>query len=481
MTKKNGFMIYILSFTAFLIIPVLIVLTLSHALFTTDRFYTGIIKQMNLVEQIITAKNFEIENDIKREIEKRTGINAFKPEYEKIKKNYEESLASFNAFYRTEEYNRIRNQISELDKLKWIKSSDEFKSKDEFELFKKNKLAELKGELKGIDDYRKLGRDQVRLLEKELDVAEGDLKKAEKDMKSREKEAGKILKSRQNEFLNTIYADIHKISPVLTERLNTLFIDAELKNLINRYLDFLMSHDRQLQEGNVYTQRFDIDSGMIENLRVVKLPPLRISMRVKTEDGAERHLLSGVFVKSIGTIPGLSNPWIITKIFSMSDSWFIEKYARGKLRSVDMTISNGVISSGGPVTLKGDPAVITEYAMLFMTYGKYLKYITPAVILFFIFTILFSGADRKSGARFAGRVLKYQAYIFIILSAAVIITAFKPSWFLPGFGTDPVSDTLKESVIFAAASHTFIPVILIFTGVLMAGIILYRLGREGKA
>lgn len=481
MPKKNGFLIYILSFAAFLIIPVLIVLTLSYTLFTSDKFYTGIIKQMNLVEQIITAKNLEIENDIKKEIEKRTGIIAFKSEYDIIKKNYDDSLASYHALFKTEDYNRVRNQISELEKLKWIKSSDEFKNEDDFNNFKKNKLAELRGELKALDDYRKFARDQIRLLEKELEVAEGDLKKAEKDLQSREKEAEKILKSRQNEFLNTIYADIHKISPVLTERLNTLFIDAELKNLINRYLDFFMSHDRHLQEGNVFTQRFDIDSGMIENRRVVKLPPLRISLRVKTEDGAERHLLSEVFVKSIGTIPGLSNPWIITGIFSMSDSWLIEKYARAKLRSVDMTISNGVISSGGPITLKGSPAVIIEYAMLFMTYGKYLKYITPAIILFLIFTIFLAAQDKKTGARFSGKALKYQAYIFIIFSSAAVITALKPSLFLPGFGTDPVSDVLKESMLFAAASHFFIPLILIFTVIMLAGIILCRLGRDGEA
>ena len=196
MAKKKGLLLYILTFTAFIIIPVFICLTVSHILLTSDRFYTGITKQMNLVEKIIAAKNFETQNDIKREIEKRTGIIAFMPEYERVKKEYEERHLEFHSFYKTEEYIRIKNLIKELDNLEWIKSSDEFKEEDEFNLFKKNKLAELKGELKAIEQFRKAEKDRVNHLEKELDIAEGNLEKADKDLKAREKDADKILKSR---------------------------------------------------------------------------------------------------------------------------------------------------------------------------------------------------------------------------------------------------------------------------------------------
>lgn len=484
MAKKKGLILYILSLAAFIIIPVFICLTVSHVLLTSDRFYTGIVKQMNLVEKIIAAKNFEIENDIKREIEKRTGIKSFMPEYERIKKDYEERHLEFNSFYKTDKYISIKNQIKELDNLKWIKSPDEFKNEDEFKLFKKNKLAELKEEIKVIEDFRKTEKERVNLLEKELDIAEGNLKKADKDLRTREKDADKILSSRQNEFMNSMYSDIHKISPVLTEQLNTLFIDAELKKVINIYLNFLMSHNIQKQEGNVFVQRFDIDSGMIENRKVIKLPPLNLSLKVKVNEGGiqkDRHLLSEVFVKSIGSIQGLNNPWVITKIFSMSDSWLIEKYARSKLKTADMTIENGVVSSGGPIIIKGAAADIIEYAMLFLTYGNYLKYITPGIIILFILFIFIAAPDKKTGARFTGNALKYPAYLAIIASFAALAISFKPSFILPGFGTDQITDAIKESVIFAAATHTFVPIIICFILVMIAGIIFCKAGKSGRS
>jgi len=326
MKKKKGLMLYLTSLAAFLIIPVFIILTAAHILLTSDRFYTGIIKQMNLVEKIIEAKNFEIENDVKREIEKKTGLKSYMPGYEKIKKEYQDKNLQFNSFYKTEEFSRIKKQIKELKNLKWIKSSDEFKDEDDFDLFKKNKLEELERELQEIEKFRKSEKEQISQLEKELDIAEGNLEKAERDLKDRKEEAEEILESRQSEFMNTMYADIHRISPVLIEKLNTLFIDKELKKVINIYIDFLMTHNIQKQEGNIFIQRFDIESGMIKNQKIVKLPPLKLSLRVKVEEGGvpqERHLLSEVFVKSIGSISGLENPWVITKIFSMSDSWLI--------------------------------------------------------------------------------------------------------------------------------------------------------------
>ncbi len=484
MAKKKGFFLYILSLAALIIIPVFICLTVSHLLLTSNWFYTGIVKQMNLVEKIISVKNLEIENDIKREIEKKTGIKSFMPEYEKIKKEYEEKHLEFHSFYQTEKYISIKNQIKELDNLKWIKSPDEFKSEDEFKLFKKNKLAELKEEVKTIEKFRKTEKDQINHLEKELDIAEGNLKKADKDLKKREKDADKILSSRQSEFMNSIYSDIHKISPVLTEQLNTLFIDTTLNDVISVYLNFLMSHKIQLQEGNIFVQRFDIDSGMIENRKIIKLPPLKINLKVKVNEGGmqrERHLLSEVFVKSIGSIQGLSNPWVITKIFSMSDSWLIEKYARSKLKTADMTIDNGTISSNGPIVIKGTGADIIEYAMLFLTYGVYLKYITPGIIFLFILLIFLSAPDIKTGARFTGNVLKYPSYLAILASFAALVIAFKPSFILPGFGTEPITDTIKESIIFAAATHTFIPVIICFALTMIIGIIFCKAGKSGSS
>jgi hypothetical protein len=484
MKKKKGLMLYLISFTALLIIPVLIILTVFHLLLTSDRFYTGIIKQMNPVEKIIEAKNLEIENDVKREIEKRTGIKSFMPEYEKIRKEYQDKELEFHRLYKTAEYSRIKNQIKKLKDLEWIKSSDEFKDEDDFHLFKKNKLAELKRELEEIEKFRKSEKEQINQLEKELDFAEGNLKKADRDLKDRKEEAEEILESRQSEFMNTMYADIHKISPVLTEQLNTLLIDREIKNIINIYLDFLMTHNIQKQQGNIFVQRFDIESGMIENRKIVKLPPLKLSLRVNVDEGGvsrERHLLSEVFVKNIGSIQGLENPWVITKIFSMSDSWLIEKYARSKLKDAGMTIENGIIKSSGPIIIKGKAAEITEYAMLFFTYGKYLKYITPGIILFFIFAIFIAAPDKKTGAGFAGIVLKYPAYIIIIISASAVVISFKPSFILTGFGTDPVTDTIMESLFSAAAVHIFIPLIICFTVIMLTGIILCKLGRKGES
>ena len=124
------------------LIPVLISLSIIIILFLTPGFHIRIIKNLDLVKTFIEAKNLEVESDIKREIEKKTGISAFKPEYERVKKDYDEKLLAFNKLNRTDEYKNIEKQIDELDDLEWEKSSDSFKTEKDFDSFKKHKMKE---------------------------------------------------------------------------------------------------------------------------------------------------------------------------------------------------------------------------------------------------------------------------------------------------------------------------------------------------
>ena len=89
-------------------------------------FHVSIIKNLNLVKTFIEAKNFQIEKDIKREIEKKTGITGYKADYDKIKKDYDEKLLAFNSINRTDEYEKIEKQFDELDDMDWDKAPENF-------------------------------------------------------------------------------------------------------------------------------------------------------------------------------------------------------------------------------------------------------------------------------------------------------------------------------------------------------------------
>ncbi len=474
--------LYILSVISILIIPAAITASILLTLAVNENFYISVIKSLNLVETFIETKNIQIERDIKKEVEKKTGMSQFKPMYESLRKDYEDKLIAYTVINKSEEFDKIEKQIDELDDLKWEKSSDDIKTENDFDLFKKNKMKDLKGALKEIKEYRSKNDESINKIEDEMEAAKDKFEDADHELKDKEDDAKDIIQSRRSDFMNEMYADIAKIEPVLTEDFNKLFIEKELKTTIKKYLDFMTTWHSQIKTGSIYESRLNVESGMIENVKKITLPPLNLSLRVKVNENGiekEKNLLSEVFVDRIRETPGLKSPWVLTQIFKLSDSWITETAANSFLKGTSINVSDGVIKSDA-IILSGEKAVNFERLMIILSAAKYTPYAAAAAVFLFVFFLFIAARDIKSGMRVSGFVLKYPSVIIVIAGIAVIIASIKPGLMIPQIVNDPVNSAFFDKVAFTTALHLFAPLTGIFFVLSLAGGILLKLGKRKK-
>lgn len=474
------FFMYIISGLSAVIIPALITLALFMMLFLTPGFHISIIKNLDLVKTFIEAKNLESEKEISREVEKRTGISSYKPEYDRAKKEYDEKLLAYNTLNKTDEYKKIKKQMDELDDLEWEKSPDSFKKEEDFDSFKKLKMKEFKTALKAIEKYRDGNEGAIDKSEEEMKKAEDLFEDAEDTLNDKKKEARKIIEEREGDFMNEMYHDIAKIEPALTGMLNRLFIDKEIRGIITTYIDFFTSYSAEKKAGNVYGTRLNVETGIIESSSNVNIPPLRLSFIVKTDENGierEKNIFSELFVETIRETPGLKSPWVMTKIFSLSDSWLVEKIGNSFLKDASLTYSNGVITSG-PILLSGEKGRIAGRIMIFMTMSKYLPYIAAVISLILLSTVFLLSADRKRGLKNTGYILKYPAMIIAIAGIAMMLLSLVPGLLLPETIGDPVKYAFIERVAMVSAIHVFAPLTALFFAISMTGSLMVRLGKR---
>jgi hypothetical protein len=474
--------LYVLTVISIIIIPAAITASILLTLAVNENFYISVIKNLNLVETFIETKNVQIEKDIRREVEKKTGMSQFKPKYDALKKDYEDKLIAYSSINKNDEFEKIEKQIDELDDLEWEKSSDEFKTEDDFDLFKKNKMKDLKSALKEVKEYRKKNDAAIEKIEDEMEEAKDHFENADDELKDKEDDAKDIIESRRGDFMNEMYSDIAKIEPVLTENLNTLFIEKELKSVIKKYLGFVTTWQKQKEAGNIYESRLNIESGMIENMKKVSIPPVSISLNVKVNENGiekEKNLLSEVFVDSIRDTPGLKSPWVLTQIFKLSDSWISEKAGNLILKDAGLTMSDGVIKSG-PIILSGEKAEKFEIIMMVLSIAEYAPFAAAGIILILAVLLIIAAPDKKTGMRASGFVLKYPSVVIVIAGIAVIIASIKPGLMIPQIVNDPVNSAFFDKIAFTTALHLFAPITVIFFVISLAGGILLRFGKKKK-
>jgi len=474
--------IYILSVLSVIIIPLSVTAAILLTLAVNENFYIGVIKKLDLVETFIETKNLQLEKDIKKEIEKKTGMSQFRVEYEKIRKDFEEKSAAFTKLNKTDEYNRLDKQIDELDDLVWEKSSDSFKTEDDFDRFKKQKMLELKNAMKEIKEYRKKNDDAIDKAEDEMEKANDVFEDADDNLKDKESEAKDIIEKRRGDFMNEMYHDIAKIEPSLTESLNKLFIEQELRRVVREYLAFFTSWQQQVKAGNIYEARLNVESGMVENTKKVNLPPLNLSFKVKVnENGAvkEKNLLSEVFVEKIRETPGLKSPWVMTKIFSLADSFIVEKIGNTFLKGTGFSINDGVIKSE-TIVLSGDKASKLKRLFMILSFAKYSIYTAAAVAVLLLFLIFILSSDKKDGLRFTGFILKYPSAIIAIGGIAVIISSLKPGLVLPQIVNDPINSAFIDKIYFAIAYNFFVPLTAVFFISSIVGTLLLKFVKNKK-
>jgi hypothetical protein len=471
---------YILTVISAVIIPLSVTGAILLTLAVNENFYISVIKKLDLVETFIETKNLQLEKDIKKEIEKKTGMSQFRIEYEKLRKDFEEKSAAFTKLNKTDEYNRLDKQIDELDDLKWEKSSDDFKTEDDFNRFKKQKMLDLKNALKEIKEYRKKNDDVIDKAENEMEKAKDKFEDADDILKDKESEAKGIISKRRGDFMNEMYHDIARIEPALTQSLNTLFIEQELRRLIRQYLSFFTSWKQQVKAGNIYEERLNVESGMVENTKKVILPPLSLSFRVKVNDNGiikDKNLLSEVFVETIRETPGLKSPWVMTKIFGLADSFIAEMIANTFLKGTGFSMNDGVIKSE-TIVLSGDRAKKVEKVMMLLSFAKYSIFTAAGISVFLMLLIIAVSPEKKTGLRLTGHVMKYPSILIASGGIAVIISSLKPGLVLPQIVNDPVNSAFIDKIYFAAAYHFFVPITAVFLLCFVTGTLLLKFVKK---
>ena len=462
---------FIISAISVAVIPIVITISIILTLAVNENFYINIIKKLNLIETFIVTKNAQIEKDIQKEVEKKTEMGVFKEEYEALKNDYEAKLIAYRTINKSDEYEKLDKQIDALDDLKWEKSDDSFKTKDEFNQFKKLKMNDLKTALKEIKDYRKENKKAINNAEDTMDDAEDKFEDAQKQLKKKENQAKDIIETRRGEFMNEMHYDIAKVEPLLSKDFNNLFIEKELKSIIKGYIDFLTSWENQIKSGNIYESKFNVESGLIENIKKVKLPPLKINLRVKVNENGiekEKNILSEVFVERIRETSGLKSPWTLTQIFKLSDSWIAESIVNSKLKDSGLRLSNGVIQSN-PIIVSGEQAENLEKGMMILSTASYVPYIAIGVIIFCIILLLILSSNKRDGLRTSMLIIKYSSIIMIIVSIAAIIASMKPELLYQPIVDDPIKSIFIDKVLLITSLQVFIPVLVVFFALSIAG------------
>lgn len=472
----GGIFLFILSLTAFVIVPVFLCLSLMFGLLTCPQFYTRILKNADLIETYIEAANLHLENKIKREIEGKVHLQDFRDKYESVKSDFENREKLFNELNRTEEYIKLVKQHEELDDLSWDRAPDKFKTENDFEEYKKKELERLEIGIDEIKLQRDIRKNEIEKAEKEMENAR-DIMEDEKDvLEDKIDEANDIIASYKESFMGDVYSDVAKISPVLTEELNSRLIDRAVRNEAEKIIRFFSSYYEQKELGNVYTDRLDNYLTGQDGSIKVKLPAVNISLWVEDEINGivqKRHLLSEIFVERINEIKNLKNPKMFIKLFSFADSGTAELIGESYLKDYNIYITNGAFTSG-PVLLEGRSAESAEWIMIAVTWGKYVKYVLTVIAVVLLLYLILAAKKRNVGYWNIRWILVLPSLIIII--AAVMVYFFSGQLFsvFPDLVKSPVMQLYCKSILDVAIMHLLAPVAGLFALLLVAGLVFFR-------
>lgn len=448
-----------------LLVPILTLMVILFSLLVTSDFYVSILKNAGLIESFIQAKNWQMEKDIKDEIEKKVKLEEFRLKFEKIKEDYESKKTEYENLFRKKEFKKLDQKYDELDDLSFDRAPGVFSSRDEFKKYKKAELKKFKKAMNDIKDYRDRNEDKIDSAKDAFKKAEDEFEDAKDTLEDKEDDARDIVKSHKGSFMGKIYADIGTISPVLTGELNDKLIKVAVKREIKKIISFMASYEDQKRLGNVYTDRLAVSSGRVGSARKVKLPPIIISLWVEDEIRGvkqKRHLLSQVFVDRIKKMEGLNKKGSFIKLFKFSETGLAERIGRKYLKGAGLTLKDGIIRVK-PIVLEGSRARTFETAMLVVTHGMYVRYILLGVALLLLILMMFTGTDGEKKRRAVRRVLLWPSTLIVIASIAVVVLSGTFTTLFPELIKDPVVQAYAKRMAMVISVHIFIPVILVFS------------------
>ncbi len=462
--KKRGILFRLISFLSFFLFPILLLVLIVFTLATSSVFYTSILKNSNLITTFVEAWNWQVDQEVKAEIEEKVNLEEFTRNFNKIESGYESAKKEYERINKTDEYERLREQRKELAGLSWRSAPSMFTEKSRFKEYKREELDKLDKKLEAIEKYRDASEEQIEDRKKILSEAENEYETARSILEDKKEKAEEIKRKSTDTFTGRVYDDIDTLSPKLSRVLNEHFIDIAVKKEINKYLEFLGSYYRQKQIGRIYHDRYDYRAKSEADKLRIRVPGVSLSMWVDVEKNGvlqKRHLLSHLFVDAIRETKDLNKQGLFINMFRLADTGLVEGFGRRKIAQYGVTIRNGVISSPSQL-LKGDEARYLEAAMLIVTWGRYYKYAVLGFVLFMFLVFYFSGVDRPRKMNALERIFIIPSGILIVIGLAGIAASRISSSLLWDVIEDSTIRIYAESILFSAALHLFVPVILIF-------------------
>lgn len=474
----GGLLIFLLSLAAAVIVPLFLAVSLLSGLLTCSGLYTGILKNADLIETYIEATNLQVENKIKREIERKVHLEEFRDKFEAVKADYENKKKIYNELNRTEEYNELVKQRDELSDLSWDRAPERFKAEDDFKDYKEKELERLDRAIDEIRLFRDVREDDIERAEEEMENALDEMEDEQDVLEDKIDDANDIIASYKESFMGEVYSDIGKISPALTEELNSKLIERAVKDEVEKLIDFFSNYYEQKEFGNVYIDRLDDFLTDSEKSVKIRLPAISISLWVEDEINGvvqRRHLLSEIFIDRINEIDDLKNRRMFIKLFRFADSGMAELLGESYLKEYNFSVKDGVIKSE-PVLLKGSAAEIVEKIMIAVTWSKYLKYILPVIALALLMSLAAAAKKRDAGYGYFRWVLILPSLIIVAAIAAVYLLSGRVFSLFPELVKSPVMRIYYISILDVALIHLLAPVAVLFTLLFISGMIFKRKG-----
>lgn len=468
--KERGLLFSILSLISFIVIPLLLLITILFTLLTNGNFYTSILKNIDLISTFIYAKNWQLEDQIKREIERDVRLEEFVKKFEIIKTNYEATFNRFHAFNRTTEYENLKREREELSKLSWRRAPSTFVNKSDFKKYKEEQLKKQDILIDEIEKFRDMYEDEIDRLKDEMKYAKKAYKDAQDKLNDKKKDAEKIILSHKNSFMNKIYSDAGIISPLLSQDLNK-FIDIAVKNEIEMIIHFLTSYYKHKDSGNVFEDKLEITSKGIRNTKRVRFPKISLSIWVDEEVNGvlqKRHLFSHIFVEKIQNTKKLHNQELFIKLFKFSETGLGERLGRFFLKKANLSIKSGIITIK-PVVFTGNNANLIEKIMICMTWGDNIKYFLPFIALLLLALLISSKVEKERKYKSIRRILIYPSLLFITIAIAIILLSSGAINFYSFILQSQFMQLYLKKIIFVASLHIFVPIIIIYSIITLIG------------
>ncbi|TAL37058.1 MAG: hypothetical protein EPN93_06425 [Spirochaetes bacterium] len=461
--RTKGILFRTLAAAALVVIPLLTLATLMHFLATSSAFYTGIIKRTGFLTAFIESKNWETNRNIQDEIERKVKLRDAATAFERAKEEYAQAKSRYDDLNRTREYEQAKKRRGELSDTSFDDVKDLYATKERFEAFRRDELANLDALVTQIEKHRKEHKKEIKKLEGPMDEAEDRFDDVKSAYEDKQVQARRIAEKHRGSLGAKVFADFELLEPRLTRLLNERLVEGALRGEIEKCIAFLASYETQRAYGRV----FESGGGVS-----IRLPDIALSLRVDDDSlgvRRSRHLLSEVFVDEIGRSNLVQNPALYAAMFRLFDSSLGESLGKSFLGKYGASLQNGVLTMTGAV-LEGEAAETARLVMLVLSWGRYLVYTLAGTVLLFLGLLVFSRRERSARRAALARLLVYPSAVIVLAGAALILGAHVYTWFM----LPPAGDILLERLASSAARECSLfvglPVMALFSALFITGL-----------